>query len=340
MAKPRILVTGGTGFLGKFCVPLLRESFDVTLLSRHPESDGIKGDLSRWNAGVEDPGSLKKKNFAMFVHMAGLYDLNAGPVDCHMNNVAGTSMAMRLATLLEIPIFINTSSVAAAVNSKLPVVKPYDLNFSTPFPDAYSESKALAEQLVQNWPEGPRLRVNLRPGVLVGDSVSGEIARLDGPYHAAEAVDRVRSVIEASPGPFPLPGNDFVRLPLVPVDACARAIAGICSWFLESKESGYKSYHLVPQVGLPVRDFYRSVLKHMYVRNRGFTLVHRIPDVVLKKISKWMIQFPEEQLHYLMAFPKYDTSGAVKILGESWCPEFASYEKVFWSGYEKFISNR
>lgn len=340
MAKPRILVTGGTGFLGRFCLPLLEERFEVDLLSRKPGPGRVRGDLTRWNAGIEDLEPLRKRGYALFLHLAGLYDLNAGQVECFLNNVAGTSQALRLAHLLEIPRFINTSSVAAAVNAKLPVVKPYDLNFGSPFPDAYAESKALAEQMIFNWQENPVLRVNLRPGVLVGDSSSGSIDRIDGPYHAAQAVDRIRSFIEAAPGPFPLPGDDDVRLPLVPVDACARAVAKICEWTLATDETGYKSYHLVPQSGLAVRDFYRSVLKHLFVRNRGFMLVNKVPEAILKKISNWTIQFPEAQLNYLMSFPKYDTSGAVRILGEDWCPEFTSYERAFWSGYEKFVSNR
>lgn len=340
MAKPRILVTGATGFLGRVCLPLLEEKFQVDILSRRAEPGRIKGDLTRWNAGIEDLEPLRRKKYDLFLHLAGLYDLKAGQVDCFINNVAGTSQALRLASLLGISKFINTSSVAAGVNAKLPVVKPYDLNFGSPFPDAYSESKALAEQMLMNWQEEPILRINLRPGVLVGDSTTGLIERVDGPYHAAQAVDKIRSFIEASPGPFPLPGDEDVRLPLVPVDACARAVARVCEWALTCEDTGYKSYHLVPQHGLSVRDFYRSVLKHLYVRNRGFTLVNRIPDFLLKKVSKWTIQFPEEQLSYLMTFPKYDTSGAVKILGDDWCPEFSSYERAFWSGYEKFVSNR
>nr|BFD68290.1 hypothetical protein HAGR004_33120 [Bdellovibrio sp. HAGR004] len=44
MTKPRILVTGGTGFLGKRVLPLLREKFEVDVLSRSGKTE-VQGDL-------------------------------------------------------------------------------------------------------------------------------------------------------------------------------------------------------------------------------------------------------------------------------------------------------
>lgn len=335
----RILLTGGTGFLGQHVRPLLEEKFEVDVLSRSAESF-LRGDLTRWNAGIEDLEPLRARKYAAFVHLAGLYDLTATAVDCYLHNVVGTGNALKLCRELGIPVFLNTSSVAAAINSKLPVVKPYDLNFGSPFPDPYSESKAQAEQLLQNWSDGPRLRVNLRPGVLVGDTRAGRIARIDGPYHAPQAIDRLRPMIENFPAPLPLPGEEGRRLPLVPVDACAAAIARITEWAVASDEEGYRSYHLVPEQGLSVREFYKTVFKHLYIRHRGIRLVDRLPSFLVKKISKWLIRFPERELSYLLSFPKYDTSGAVKILGKDWCPEFPSYERAFWSGYEEHVSDR
>lgn len=339
MPAKRILLTGGTGFLGQYVLAKLDGKFEVDVISRSAEKS-LRGDLTRWDGGIADVAALRGRKYAAFVHLAGLYDLTASSTDCYLHNVVGTGNALKLCRDLGIPVFLNTSSVAAAINSKLPVVRPYDLNFGSPFPDAYSESKAHAEQLLQNWSEGPRLRVNIRPGVLVGDSRSGRINRIDGPYHAPQAVDRLRHVLENFPAPLPLPGEEGRRLPLVPVDACADAIARLLEWSLASGEEGYRSYHLVPEQGLPVREFYKTVFRHLYIRHRGIRLIHQLPSFAVKKISKWLIRFPEEELSYLLSFPKYDTSGAVKILGNEWCPEFSSYERAFWSGYEEYLSNR
>jgi hypothetical protein len=53
-----------------------------------------------------------------------------------------------------------------------------------------------------------------------------------------------------------------------------------------------------------------------------------------------IVGFPEEQLRYVLKLPLYDSSETQKVLGADWCPEFPQYEKAFWSGYEKYISNR
>lgn len=336
--KERLLVTGGTGFLGRHVVPLLQEKFEVDLISRSVEG-ALRGDLTRWNGGLP-LDELKGRRYRAFVHLAGLYDLKASATDCFLHNVAGTSQALRICHLLEIPVILNASSVAAAVNSKLSTVRPYDLNFEVPFPDPYAESKAQGEQMLQNWTGSPLLRVNLRLGILVGDSRKGRIDRVDGPYYAPQALERIRGLIENSPTAFPFPGDEKTRLPLVPVDACARAVVRFVEWSLETKEEGYKSYHLTPSEGLPVREFYRSCLKHLHMRNNGFMLVSRLPQALVRKISKWTIRFPEEQLAYLLSLPRYDVSGAERVLGEKWCPEFADYERIFWNGYEEHVSHR
>lgn len=339
MSRPRILVTGGTGFLGKKVLPFLREKFEVDVLSRSGRTE-VQGDLCQWNAGL-DLEALKSRKYSLFLHMAGLYDLTAPKVDCYQHNIAAMGTALKVAEALRIPFFINTSTVAAGINSSLSVVKPNDLNFSKPFPDAYSESKALGEQLLQNWPqEYTTGRVNLRLGVLVGDTEKGEIERIDGPYQAPEAFKKIRPLVESLPTSLPLPGSESTRLPIVPVDTCARAIVTFCDWALTQKPQGYQSHHLTPNQGLSVRELYLSALKFQAIHHKGVVLVDKISKSLVAKASSVIARFPEEELHYLMNFPIYDTTSTRKILGENWCPEFPQYEKTFWSGYEAFVSNR
>lgn len=339
MTKPRILVTGGTGFLGKHVIPLLREKFEVDVLSRSGKTE-VQGDLTHWNAGL-DFNSLKDKNYQMLVHMAGLYDLTASYVDCFQHNIASMGTVLKVADALNIPFFVNTSTVAAGVNSSLTSVKPYDRNFSNPFPDPYSESKALGEQLLHNWPmKSIQGRVNLRLGVLVGDTKKGQIERIDGPYNAPEAFKKIRKLIETIPTPLILPGRDTTRLPIVPVDKAAEAIVRFCEWTLQSKPQGYQSFHITPTYGLGVREFYTSALKYQAIPHNGIILIDQISEALILKASNLVAKFPEEELFYLMNFPTYDTVDTRRVLGENWCPEFSAYEQTFWSGYEAFVSNR
>ncbi|WII72856.1 SDR family oxidoreductase [Bdellovibrio sp. 22V] len=337
--KPRILVTGGTGFLGKHVVPLLREKFEVDVLSRSGKTE-VQGDLSAWNGDL-DLASLKNKNYALLLHMAGLYDLKANKVDCNQHNIAAMGTALKIAGLLNIPFFVNTSTVAAAVNSSLPTVKPFDLNFSKPFPDAYSESKAMGEQVLQNWPQDTVSgRVNLRLGILVGDTKKGTIERVDGIYHAAEGFAKIRTLIQALPTALPLPGHEKVRMPIVPVDKAAEAIVKFCEWTLQTKPQGYHSFHVSPTRGLSAKELYESTLKRLAIPHNGIALIGAISDTVVMKASKYLVQFPEEEIYYLLNLPRYETTATKEILGDNWCPEFKDYELTFWSGYEAFLSNR
>lgn len=338
----RIFITGGTGFLGQRTVALLEKHFTVTVLSRNARPSDAKfliGDLKSWNAGV-DSKSLEPGQYDLMLHMAGLYDLRAGEADSYIHNVVATNHALALAQKLKIPKFIFTSSVAASINSPLKQVKPYDLLFTRPFPDFYSEAKALCEQMIYNWSDGPSLKVNLRLGILTGDTQTGEIERIDGPYHAYRAFEKARTLIEKWPGFLPLPGDDRQKMPFVPVDIAAEAIRKFCEWTLRSEEEGNRSFHLVPTLGVGVRDFYKSILKNLFIRHQKIYLLEGWPLGVINPFAEHLLNFPREELTYLLKFPAFDTTSTRLILGDGWCPEYGQYEKTLWRGYEKFISNR
>lgn len=332
-------MTGSTGFLGTYVLERLRKKYNVEIISRSA-TDGVRGDLTQWNAGLGDSKPFKKK-YSLFLHLAGLYDLQASSTDCFLQNVVATSHALKLSQDLGIPVFVNTSSVAAAINSKRSVVRPQDLDLLTPFPDAYSETKAQTEKMVQTWPkEGPACRINLRPGVIVGPTTGEAIQRIDGPYNGPEIFGKLRGLIEKIPGPIPLPGSASRHIPVIPVDVCADAIVKIVADALENPRTGYFSYHLAPEKGLSIPDFYATVLKNLGFQKRRVQLIRSLPQFVIQKFSEWALRFPEEELNYLLAFPRYDVNDLRPLLGEGWCPEFAEYEQAFWSGYEKYVSNR
>lgn len=337
MPKRKILVSGGTGFVGKFTVPLLKEHFEVDVISRKPGSE-VQGDLTLWDGGL-DLDKLKDRNYDVFLHMAGLYDLEANEVDCNQHNVNALGTALKVATQIKVKAFVNTSTVAAAINSPLRMVKPYDLQLTKSFPDAYSLSKANGEELLKNWSADFK-KINLRLGVLVGDSHRGGIDRLDGPYAALDAFKKIKTVLEKVPTVLPLPGREQGRMPLVPVDVAASAIAQFCLWSLKDNSESYQSFHLTPEEGTSVRELYEWILQGLKISHKGIRLVDIMGESLLINMTHSLAGLPKEQLYYLLNFPLYDSSETERVLGKNWCPEFSLYKETLWSGYEAFISNR
>lgn len=338
MSRPRVLITGGTGFLGKHTVQILEKNFEVFRISRSGRTE-VQGDLARWNGGLNIE-ELKAKKIDLFLHMAGLYDLRKSHAECFLNNIVGTNNALKICDLLEIPLFVNTSSVAAGINIPNRTIKATDLNLTRPFPDPYSESKALAEKIIINWWGPVSTRINLRLGVLVGDTDDGEILRIDGPYHIPQVFKQLHMFFKKWPGAIPLPGASDQRIPLVPVNEMARAIAKFCAYALENRPQGYKSFYLTPSEGTSIETLYQSTFRFLYQKEKSTKLIRNIPETVIKKLSEMMLRLPEEELNYLFKFQKFDTSETRQILGDNWCSEFESFEPSFWRGYEKFVSHR
>jgi UDP-glucose 4-epimerase len=339
--KNRYLITGGTGFLGKKVLAGLQGRVDFDIISRKSGPGRIQGDLSKWQGSL-NLDELKKKKYDVFIHLAGLYDLDSPASDVYMNNVVATNSALQIANLLEIPIFVNASSIAASSNQKTENVSAFETNFKFPFPDFYSESKAQAEQLVKNWLSPLRLRINLRLGILVGDSVNGQVDRIDGPYCLVESFKKVQPYLAKwkLPLPIPIPGNEQINLPFVPVDQAAQAILKMCEWGLHEGEIGYRSFHLVPEVGVPLKEYYLSALKHLGLGHLQIKLVNGIPFKLLAVLGKAALDLPPAQLKYALHLPRFNSKENISILGPNWCSEFRDYEEIFWSGYEKYISNR
>ncbi len=348
-SKPiRIFMTGGTGFLGKEIISLLHmnPNVEVHVLSRSPPAlinyhTAWKGNLTLFNAGL-NLKELKKIKFDAVLHLASLYDLNASYQDVIVNNVFGTNMALKLTQELEVPLFINTSSIAAVSNCH-GIVSPYDLNLKVHFPDAYSEGKALTEAQIQNWSSATFSKINLRLGILVGHSKTGRIQRVDGPYEAIKGFQKLKTFLGKWSGVYFLPGNENVRLPFVPIDKAAQGVLDILFKSLlglQDQQSLYQSYHLVPRQGVEIRKFYLSVMSHLGISNFDFKLVKDLPTEITASLAHSLLEFPKEQLRYALDLPSFNTEDTEKMLGVNWCPEFSEYEQSFWSGYEKFISDR
>jgi NAD(P)-dependent dehydrogenase (short-subunit alcohol dehydrogenase family) len=230
-------VTGATGFIGRhLIVHLLARKGDIHCLVRKGSlkkfedlrerfgADGkrliaVQGDLAKPMLGVTP---AQRKAFAgkikHFFHLAAIYDLAADAESQIIANVEGTRHALELADGIKAGCFHHTSSIAAA--GLYPGVFREDM-----FAEAedlehpYFKTKHDSEGLVRKEYQRP-YRI-YRPGVVIGNSQTGEIDKIDGPYYFFRTLKKLR---ETLPPWMPTIGLEGGRINLVPVDFVAAAM--------------------------------------------------------------------------------------------------------------------
>ena len=147
-----------------------------------------------------------------FFHLAALYDLSASAEAQIQANVDGTRHAVELAEAVKAGCFHHTSSIAAA--GMYPGVFREDMfDEAEELDHPYFRTKHDSEGYVRK--ECSRPWRIYRPGIVIGDSTTGEMDKIDGPYYFFRLIKKMR---EALPPWMPTVGLEGGRLNLVPVD--------------------------------------------------------------------------------------------------------------------------
>lgn len=234
MSAPICFVTGGTGFLGRFVIKgLLDRGATVHALVR-PQSAGRLAAVAE-GLGVDPerlvpvPGDIATEGLTVepyegrpdhLFHLAAIYDMDADAEEMAEANVEGTRRVLAFAAEHRVGVFHMVSSVAAAgdLEGTFPEADP---RHGQGFPHAYHRSKFDSEVLVRDH-AAMAYRI-YRPGTVVGTADTGETDKLDGAY----ALFPLAAALRAVPSSAVVPVPEMGRLPTVPVDRCAEAIAEI-----------------------------------------------------------------------------------------------------------------
>ena len=230
-------VTGATGFIGRHLLErlLLRKGkiyclvrkesvakFDELRERLGADKDrlvAVTGDLSKPRLGLT-PTLLKTLTGKVthFFHLAALYDLSADEASQVSANIDGTRNAVQLAEAVKAGCFHHTSSIAAA--GLYPGVFREDMfEEAEGLDNAYFRTKHDSEGIVRMECKRP-FRI-YRPGIVIGNSNTGEMDKIDGPYYFFGLIKRMR---ELMPPWMPAVGIEGGRLNLVPVDWVAAAM--------------------------------------------------------------------------------------------------------------------
>ena len=228
------LVTGATGFIGKHLVErLLARDGDVHVLVRassRPKIDAlvqrwghadrvraVVGDLARPRLGVGDGDLETLRGVDHIFHLAAVYDMAADEERNRVANVGGTRNAVELANTLGAGRFHHVSSVAVAGMYRGTFTETM-FDEGQPLEHPYHATKFASERIAREETAIP-WRV-YRPAVVVGDSRTGEMDKVDGPYYFLGVI-RVAAVL---PSWIPLVGPELGDTNIVPVDFVADAI--------------------------------------------------------------------------------------------------------------------
>ena len=336
LVMERILISGGTGFLGKEVVRLLKKNYQVEIISR--TKGDIQADLSQWKGGMDQETVHKLKGkYIAFIHLAGLYDFHASKVSLYDSNVCATHGALAISKALGISRFVNASTIATVVNQKN-LVDPYTLKISRKYPDYYARTKAFAEEMLKFFPSNISHIINLRFGILVGSTDTGHIERIDGHYKVIEFINSIKAYLNILPFVSLIPAPRKGRIPLVPVNAAAKALVDILKYSIDKKMKGYHSFHITPSKGVSHKYLYQDIFNKLKIRKK-IVIISFIPISVIRFIAKWIKAFPVVEMEYGFRLPSFDTKNTEEILGADWCPEYSQYKDILWQGYEKFLSN-
>ena len=264
-------ITGGTGFIGQRLVArLVARGEPVHLLVRSTSTASferlrarcgaaahllvpIAGDLcgERLGVGAPERASLRGR-IEHFVHLGALYDLGAQSAPLEQANVLGTRNALALAAELEAGCFHHMSSIAVAGRYRGAFTEDM-FEEAVDLDHPYFRTKHEAEALVRGtcrtaW------RI-YRPGMVVGDSCTGVMDKVDGPYYFFKAIQRVR---DALPHWLPLPGLDGGHINLVPVDFVATALDHLAHLRGEDRRCFHLTDPLDRRIGAVLNLFARA----------------------------------------------------------------------------------
>ncbi|GAK51286.1 3-beta hydroxysteroid dehydrogenase/isomerase [Candidatus Moduliflexus flocculans] len=169
--KKKILVTGGGGFLGRYIVEQLRERGDVvTVFARgnYPELERIGATLTRGDLQDNDAIQAACAGMDAVFHVAARPGIWGTWESFYQPNVVGTQNVIDACRTQRVPKLIFTSSPSVVFDNQPQAGCDERLPYPTQFENFYSQTKALAEQMVIHANTSELLTVSLRPHLIWG----------------------------------------------------------------------------------------------------------------------------------------------------------------------------
>jgi NAD(P)-dependent dehydrogenase (short-subunit alcohol dehydrogenase family) len=357
-------VTGATGFIGRHLVErLLTRDGEIYALIRKDSRRRLDALIERW--GGDAPARIKpvlgdllqprlgvsarkvtelrRAGIEHFFHLAAVYDMTADEESNELANVDGTRHAIELAAAIRAGCLHHTSSIAVAGRYR-GLFREDMFDEGQKLDHAYHRTKFEAERLVRTQTDVP-WRV-YRPSIVVGDSRTGEIDKIDGPYYFFTLIKMARHFL---PAWFPLVGPELGYTNIVPVDFVAAAMDEIAhqpgldgrAFHLanpKSQRSGDVVNVFAEAAGAP-RLTMRIDARLLGALPKGtLSLLMSLPAA--RNVRRAVLEdfgIPEEVLGYVGLSARFDTRDAEQALSPSGIsvPPLESYADKLWDYWER-----
>lgn len=254
-ASRTILVTGAAGVVGQALLRRLRATEDIRVLClvhRSPVEDGrvesIRGDITRPGLGIPDPDYRRLvARVDAVVHAAATVDFSRPDDSLTATNVDGVRRVLDFASDADVPLY-HVSTAYADAREDGP-------NRATGV--RYARSKKKGDELVRS---SGLPRVIIRPSVVIGNSLTGEVAAFQAVYQIIEKFLRGNITV--------FPFRPDVLVDLIPCDVVADAIAAV----LEQQVTEGEYWVANGTEALTVHDVFKILVQFSESTGRPLTL--------------------------------------------------------------------
>ena len=358
-------VTGATGFIGKRLVKKLleRKGSVVHFLIRQASEGKVPALLEYWGVGparaVPVFGDLTSKKLGVsadmvkalkgqvdhFFHLAAVYDLEADAESQIAVNIDGTRNTVELAKAIGAKHFHHVSSIAAAGLYE-GVFREDMFDEAENIDHPYFMTKHESEKIVRNECKVPWSVY--RPALVVGDSQTGEMDKIDGPYYFFKLIQRMRQIL---PPWMPSVGLEGGRINIVPVDFVVDALNHIS----HHKRASGQCFHLVDPMGYRVGDVLDILSKAAHAPKMNLFINAALMGFIPKSVKKGLMALapvrrvyraimqdlglPEDMMNFVNYPTRFDcreTLAALKGSGIA-CPNLKDYAWRLWDYWERHL---
>jgi thioester reductase-like protein len=251
-------------------------------------------------------------------HCAAITYLGVDEETARQLNVEGTREVLELAQEADHLERLVHWSTALVSGGRRGYVLEEELEAPAGFRNVIEKTRFDAEVLVRRASDALPTTI-LRPSIVVGDSSTGEIDRLEGPYLLVLLMLNAPMDLR-----MPLPGRGDVPLNLVPIDYVVNAGCAIA----RDRRSLGKTFHLVDPEPVTARRVF-ELIAHASGRPmpRGFLPANLATALLRTPGLERFAHVPRAFLEQLATEVVYDDRNAREILDErgTRCPRFDSY---------------